>query len=188
MTRNIFYIFICCIAIISCKSPEARRPIQRASGSFINKSVERNKKVYELEKARILDIIQENPQRTYLTSESGFWYYYNTKKSLNNPNASEPKYGDNVTFTYNIKDLNEISVLTENEIGTQNYIIDQTHQELISGLRDGIKLMKEGETITFLFPSYKAFGYYGIENKLGANIPIQSTVTLKSINQNQENY
>ena len=50
----------------------------------------------------------------------------------------------------------------------------------------GLKLMKEGETITFLFPSYKAYGYYGIENKLGTNIPIQCTVTLNSINKTNE--
>jgi len=51
-----------------------------------------------------------------------------------------------------------------------------------------LKLMKEGETITFLFPSYKAYGYYGIENKLGTNVPIQCTVTLNSINKTNENY
>ena len=48
--------------------------------------------------------------------------------------------------------------------------------------------MKQGETITFLFPSFKAFGYYGIDNKLGTNIPVQCTVTLNKINQTHENY
>ncbi|HAT65772.1 MAG TPA: gliding motility-associated peptidyl-prolyl isomerase GldI, partial [Flavobacteriaceae bacterium] len=44
-----------------------------------------------------------------------------------------------------------------------------------------------GETVTFLFPSHKAYGYYGIENKLGTNVPVQSTVTLKSINSTENN-
>ena len=65
--------------------------------------------------------------------------------------------------------------------------LTRSNQDLISGLRDGLKLMKEGETVTFLFPSYKAYGYYGIENKLGTNVPVQSRVTLKSIEQTQEN-
>jgi hypothetical protein len=47
--------------------------------------------------------------------------------------------------------------------------------------------MREGETVTFLFPSYKAFGYYGIEEKLGTNIPVQSTITLHSVEQSNEN-
>ena len=99
-----------------------------------------------------------------------------------------PEYGDKVTFYHNIKDLNGTTILSKNEVGLQNCVIDKTNQELISGIRDGLKLMKEGETITFLFPSYKAYGYYGIENKLGTNIPIQCTVTLNSINKTNENY
>ena len=61
-------------------------------------------------------------------------------------------------------------------------------QDLISGIRDGVKLMKKGEIVTFLFPSYKAYGYYGITDKLGTNIPVQCTVTLNNINKNNENY
>ena len=41
--------------------------------------------------------------------------------------------------------------------------------------------MREGEMVTFLFPSHKAYGYYGIIDKIGANVPVKSTVTLKSI-------
>ena len=95
--------------------------------------------------------------------------------------------GDDVTFTYDIKHLDGETILSETENGIQNYKVDQTNQALISGIRDGIKLMKAGETITFLFPSHKAYGYYGIENKLGTNVPVQSTVTLKSINSTENN-
>ena len=98
-----------------------------------------------------------------------------------------PKYGDNVVFSYDIKKLSGETILSQNETGLQNYVVDQTNQELISGIRDGIKLMKEGETVTFLFPSHKAYGYYGLENRLGTNVPIQSTITLKSINSTENN-
>ena len=33
--------------MVSCKSPEARRPVQTRSGSFITESAERNKKLYK---------------------------------------------------------------------------------------------------------------------------------------------
>lgn len=185
MNRNIILFLICCLSVLSCNSPEARKPVKRTSGTFINKSVERNKKIYEIEKAFIMEMMQINPEYKYLASKSGFWYYYNKQDSLA---TQMPDMGDNVIFTYDIKKLNGDIVISQNEIGLQYYIVDQSNQELISGLRDGIKLMKEGETITFLFPSYKAFGYYGIEKKLGTNVPIQSTVTLKSINKKQKNY
>ncbi len=184
MFRNISCLFIFILVLASCKSPEARRPLQRTSGTFIKESAERNKKIYQKEEARIAELMNANPQNDYIASENGFWYYYNIKDSLI---TQMPVFGDEVTFTYNVKDLDGKTIISEAENGLQAYKVDQSNQELISGIRDGIKLMKEGEQVTFLFPSYKAYGYYGIENKLGTNIPIQSTVTLKSIEQSQEN-
>jgi gliding motility-associated peptidyl-prolyl isomerase len=169
--------------VASCKSPEARKPVKSSSGSFIEQSVERNKKIYEKERKTIATIMEQDQDTDYLASDSGFWYYYNTKDTLA---TQTPKLGDAVTFVYNIKRLNGAVILSEEETGLQNYRIDKSNQELISGIRDGLKIMKAGETVTFLFPSYKAYGYYGIENKLGTNVPVQSTVTLKSI-QTQEN-
>ena len=60
-------------------------------------------------------------------------------------------------------------------------------QELFTGLREGLKLMKAGETVTFLFPSQKAYGYYGDENKIGTNIPLICQVTVNSIIKKQTN-
>lgn len=172
------------IATVSCKTPEAREPVQRSSGTFYEASAKRNKEIFETEKQQILAIIEKNSQNSYISSDSGFWYFYNTQDSLQ---SKMPQLGDEVTFTYNIKKLDGTIVLSESENGLESYRIDQNNQELVSGLRDGIKLMKEGETVTFLLPSYKAYGYYGIEGKLGTNVPIQSTVTLKSIEQTPEN-
>ena len=46
------------------------------------------------------------------------------------------------------------------------------------GLRDGIKLMRKNETITFLFPSHVAYGYHGDDRRIGHNEPLICTVTL----------
>lgn len=175
---SIFTLFVC------CKSPEARRPIQSHTGTFIKESAERNKKIYDNEKNFIEKLMANDSTNNYIASEQGFWYYYNTRDTTDN---ETPDIGDVVKFTYDIKDLNGTMILSEEENGLQQYKVDQSNQELISGVREGIKLMKEGETVTFLFPSYKAFGYYGIEEKLGTNIPVQSTITLHSIEQSNKN-
>ena len=185
MSRNLFFLFSILLTIFSCKSPEARRPIQNNSGTFISNSAERNKAIFEKEETQITQILDANTDQPYLSSDSGFWYYYNKKDTLQ---TKVPQFGDHVSFSYNVKKLNGTTVLSENEIGLQKCIIDKSNQELISGIRDGLKLMKEGETITFLFPSYKAFGYYGINNKLGTNVPVQCTVTLNTITKTNENY
>lgn len=177
MNRNILIIFIS-LVIIACKSPEGRSPIQHNSGTFINKSVERNKAIYDQEETQMLELLNSNPEQPYLVSESGFWYYYNKKDTLS---TQKPTFGDHITFLYDVKLLDGTTILSEEEIGLQNYLVDKTNQELISGIRDGIKLMKQGEIVTFLFPSFKAYGYYGIEGKLGTNVPVKCKVTLKSI-------
>mgnify|MGYP003637899128 CR=1 FL=1 len=176
---------IFCLSMLSCKSPEARRPIQTSSGSFIQESAERNKKLYEDEKAVIKNIMDADIENSYFASDSGFWYYYNTRQESGL--TETPKIGDIITFTYSIEYLDGTTVISEKENGLQHYIVDKSNQDLVSGIRDGLKLMKEGETVTFLLPSYKAYGYYGIENKLGTNIPVQSRVTLKTIDQTNEN-
>lgn len=184
MLRKLFYFLLFSAVIIACKSPEARSPVQSHSGTFIKESAERNKKIYDDEKKFIGEIIAKDSTHSYISSENGFWYFYNKRDTAT---TEMPDLGDVVNFTYDIKDLNGSLILSEKENGLQQYKVDQSNQELISGVREGIKLMKEGETVTFLFPSYKAYGYYGIEEKLGSNIPVQSTVTLHSIKQSNEN-
>lgn len=162
----------------SCKTSEARRPVEVKSGSSINESVERNKERFALEEKDIKLLIEKDSLNQYITSEQGFWYYYNTQ----NPTETElADFGDVVEFEYEVKDLNGKSIYTKEELGKQKYRMEK--EELISGLREGLKIMKEGETVTFIFPSYKAYGYYGDLEKIGVNMPIISTVTVLNIEQ-----
>jgi gliding motility-associated peptidyl-prolyl isomerase len=171
-------ILLVCLTF-GCKTPEARQPVSTTSGSFIKESAERNIKLNQKERKRISAIIESHPEIKYLASESGFWYFYNTKVEQDSITAD---FGDIVNFKYNIKDLNGNVIYSFEEIPPQNYNMDQ--EELFTGLREGLKLMKAGETITFLFPSQKAFGYYGDTKKIGTNIPLMCQVTVNSITQN----
>jgi hypothetical protein len=51
-------------------------------------------------------------------------------------------------------------------------------QEIMMGLRDGIKLMRKKEKVRFLFTSHMGYGYHGDNNKIGTNQPLFCTVTL----------
>ncbi|MFV0573054.1 MAG: gliding motility-associated peptidyl-prolyl isomerase GldI [Xanthomarina gelatinilytica] len=173
---RIIALLICALLLVACKSPEARRPVSSKSGSFIDASVERNIKLNEREQAHIKKIISENPEQKYIASENGFWYYYNVKQA---DSLMSPDFGDIVTFNYNIKTLTDNIIYSKEDLKTQTYVMDK--QELFSGLREGLKLMKSGETVTFMFPSQKAYGYYGDKNKIGINVPIKCEVSVNSI-------
>ncbi len=169
-----------CIVMVawSCKTPEARRPVEVKTGSTLDLSIERNKERYAIEEEDIKKVIESDTVNDYLTSELGFWYYYNSEKSLD-PELAD--FGDVVEYEYDVKDLNGNIIYTKEEIGKQTYRMEK--EELISGLREGLKIMKEGETVTFVFPSYKAYGYYGDLERIGTNMPIISTVTVINIEQ-----
>lgn len=179
--NKIYLITILLLAAFGCKSPEARRPVSVKSGSFINASVERNKKLFAKEQAQIEKIMKQHKDRNYIASESGFWYYYNTKVEFDS--IEKPNFGDIVNYNYNVKSLNGSIIYTKEELKPQSYIMDK--EELFTGLREGLKLMKTGETVTFMFPSQKAYGYYGDEHKIGSNMPLMCEVTINSIIQNQ---
>src|SRR5690606_27584651 len=83
------------IVLVGCKTPEARRPISVKTGSFIDVSVERNKKLNAKEEASIKKIMAQQ-KKDYIASESGFWYYYNTKVEADS--LKTPDFGDIVNF------------------------------------------------------------------------------------------
>ncbi|TJY36279.1 gliding motility-associated peptidyl-prolyl isomerase GldI [Pontimicrobium aquaticum] len=181
MKRLLIFTLTCCM-LLGCKSPEARRPVSVKTGSFIDASVERNKKLNKAERNKILELIKKDSSSEYIASENGFWYRYDTKIE---EESITPEFGDIVSFNYEVSDLNGNTIYSEEELKTKNYAMDK--EELFSGLREGLKLMKAGETVTFLFPSQKAFGYYGDSNKIGTNIPLICNVTINTITQKETN-
>ena len=167
-------VFIALIVASSCKQhQEARRPISQASGSFMKRSVERNKKLITGEEGQIDSIIKSNPKIKYLASKKGYWYTYEIQNKLD---TLTPKKGDVAFFDYEIKDLKGNVIYSELELRPQTYLVDK--QNIMMGLRDGIKLMHKNEKVNFLFPSHMGFGFHGDNKKIGANQPLLCTVTL----------
>jgi gliding motility-associated peptidyl-prolyl isomerase len=174
--KSIYFAFIVFVfaLILSCnQSQEARRPISRASGSFMKKSIERNKKIVLSEKDRIDSIIKSQPKVKYYNSKNGFWYAY---KIQNTTDSLSPKRGDVAFFNYEIKDFKGKIIYSESELKSQTYLVDK--QNIMSGLREGIKLMRKTEKVVFLFPSHAAYGFRGDNKKIGSNQPIICTVKL----------
>ncbi|OYQ43837.1 gliding motility-associated peptidyl-prolyl isomerase GldI [Flavobacterium aurantiibacter] len=161
------------LVVSACSQQQARMPVSRTSGTFMRESVERNKKLVGREEAAIDSVIKSNPKIKYLASSKGYWYFYENK---NQNDTLKPKKGDVAYFDYSISDLNGNVIYSEVELRPQTYAVDK--QNILMGLRDGIKLMKKKEVVTFLFPSHMAYGFRGDTKRIGPNTTIACTVML----------
>jgi gliding motility-associated peptidyl-prolyl isomerase len=148
----------------SCKPSEARRPVSKNSGAFIDASIERSKELNSKEYAQIEAVIKDS-DNTFISSDT-----------------KTPVFGDLIEYKYTLKTLEGQIIYIDKALETHSYYVDQ--QELFTGLREGLKLMKEGESITFMFPSQKAYGYYGDNNKIGRNVPLICDVSLLKLTTN----
>ncbi len=173
--RNIGFLLIL-LGVLSCEGPEPRKPVQTKSGSFFQESIIRSRKLLAAEEQKIQEIIEKDSLKHYTHSASGSWYHY---LNANDSDDYTPKTDDLVLLNYDILTLDNDTIYSKEDIGIVSYKVDK--QELFLGLRDAVKLLKENEKATFLFPSSLAFGYHGDEHKIGSNIPLKSTITLLKI-------
>ncbi len=177
MKHKLIFIFVLGL-LLSCSAPEARRPVSQKTATIISDAIDQNKKLIALENKFIANYITQDTTKKYVTSTHGFWYSYISKIKTEN---ELPKIGDVVELKYNIQDLNGNDIYSTEELGVKTYAVDK--EDFIPALQEGIKLMKVGETITFVIPSYRAFGLVGDGNKIKINQTIKSTVTLINIKQ-----
>lgn len=178
---KIVMLLIVFITFPSCKQQQARMPVSRSSGTFMKESAARNKKLVAGEEGKIDSIIKSNPKIQYLASKKGYWYHYIVK---NERDTLRPKKGDVAQFDYEIQDLKGNVVYSEVELRPQTYVVDK--QNIMMGLRDGIKLMHKNEKVSFLFPSHMAFGYRGDTKRIKTNQPIIVTVTLNDFEKEEK--
>ncbi|WBX73155.1 gliding motility-associated peptidyl-prolyl isomerase GldI [Tenacibaculum pacificus] len=173
MKCNLIFFLLIILTVVSCKDTEARRPKKQGTVNFYKEVVKKNKKLNALEKKRLENWISKDTVHTYKASKNGFWYRYVVKDSVN---LVQPKAKSSVLISYDISDIHGNIIYQKQE---KTYKVDQ--EDFIPALQDGIKLMKKGEIITFVIPSYRAFGVIGDGEKIMVNQPIQSTVTLIEI-------
>jgi gliding motility-associated peptidyl-prolyl isomerase len=139
----------------------------------MKKSAERNKKLIATEEEQIDSLIKSNPKVKYMASTKGYWYTYVVQNDID---TITPKKGDVAFFNYELKDLKGNVIYSEVELKPQTYAVDK--QNVMTGIREGIKLMHKNEKVIFLFPSHIAYGYHGDDKKIGPNQPLVCTVTL----------
>lgn len=176
-----FIAIILLIGLLGCEGPVPRKPIKVSTGTSIKVSVERNKALLDKEEKLIQNIILKDTLHTYENSTSGSWFYYLSKNEKTEETAQA---NDLISLTYNVVSFDNDTIYSMNDVGVLQYTADKL--PLFPGLRNSVKLLKEGETATFLFPSSLGYGYHGDNQKIGINVPIKSTIAILKIEKVQD--
>ncbi len=169
------------VLALSCSQQQARRPVSQTSNKFMKESIARNKVIIKGEEGQIDSIIKSNPTIKYLASNKGYWYFY---ENQNTNDTIRPKKGDIAYFDYEIKDIKGNVIYSDVELKPQVYKVDK--ENILMGLRDGIKLMRKNEKVTFLFPSHMGYGFRGDTKRIERNTPLVCTVTLNDFKHDTE--
>ena len=173
-----FLIGVLFVSLQSCsKKIEARKPITTTTTSTIQQSIEINKKLNAAEEQAIENIIKDLDQK-FERSANGFYYSFIKKDTTA---GVQPKFGDRVTFEYDAVALNGDTIYSKEELSPITKSLDQEYG-VFRGMRAALKLMKTDEEMIVFFLSYAAYGYYGDNNRIGANTPFKSRVRLIGIN------
>ena len=173
----LFSVLLLAILGTSCNNvQEARYPISQTSTKFLKESIERNKIIINSEEDAFENMFKEDSLNTYIPSTKGFWYKYDTKIDENLP---LPVRGDIVLYEYEVYDTNESLIYSKEDTQPQRYLVDK--ETIMTGLRYGIKYLKQGEEATFYFPSHIAYGYHGDDKSIGTNVPLICKVKINQI-------
>ena len=177
MNKNLLYI-IAFFLLSNCQKEKFRIPLQQKSGNFIDFSVKSNIEFNKNEYIEISKFVSNSPY-DFLQSDYGFWYYFNKKK---NKTDYKPKFGDKIFYTFECLTLNGQKKFS---INAKQLTYRMEQQDIISGLREGFKLMSEGDVTTFIFPSRLCFGLSGDEQKkINPNTSLIYKVKIHRISKN----
>lgn len=179
--RNIGIVLMIIFLLSACKEPEARRPVQGQTDRFIEESVIRNRQLLVREEKQILQLIEADSLSEYQQSGSGFWYTIESRSDVSEP-AIEPN--DAVTLSYMLATLDKDTLYSADEIGVLRVNVDK--EALFPGLREGLKLLRNGDKATFLFPSALGYGYPGDQERIGTNIPLRCSVTILNVEKSKD--
>lgn len=173
---RIYFILVLFVFVGCQQKQEARKPVAYSSGSFIKQSTERNKQILKEQEAFFTSLIKKDTSKTYYSSQRGFSYFYNQKDTLKTP---LPTKGDIVFFDYEIRDINNKLIYPIDECKNKVYRVEK--ENIISGLREGIKLLRKNDIATLYLPSQFGYGFHGDNKNIGSNTPLIIKVIVKDI-------
>ncbi|MDR1877097.1 MAG: hypothetical protein LBQ84_05685 [Flavobacteriaceae bacterium] len=170
------------LILYSCQKKEVFQPIDSKSDSdYLKNSQEYSKAREENERKYLQKWVnkqEDSLNYTFQPTSSGIWIRFIEEK--NQPKA---KNNDWVKYTAEIKTLSNEVIYTTTEFGERQGFLGKFKET--RGIESGLYTMGKGDVAELVLPSFTAYGLYGDDNKIGANVPLLITLTLHDVKTQQ---
>lgn len=163
-SRNIFFVMLAAL-FVACDEPPKEEKKEAPEWSK-EKSSEVNKKWVEHEEKQIQAYVDRRSNWEVTKTGTGLRYYIFEE----NPEGDSIEPEMQVFLNYNVKLLDGTLCYSSDSTGTESFIVD--HEDIESGLHEGIKKFRKGEKGILIIPHYLAHGLIGDRTK----VPPLSTV------------
>jgi FKBP-type peptidyl-prolyl cis-trans isomerase len=170
------YLFILVSAIVSCNNNEPAK--EQPNPSELKESlIYANKEAVVTEAEQIHDFLR---RYNWPMSETGsglrYWIYEDGHGEM-------VQEGDLIEIQYVVSLLNGDTVYTSVEKGPLVFVPGRA--QVISGLEEGILLLKQGDRAKFIIPSHLAFGLIGDQDRIGGKTTLVYDVKVLRIKKEQ---
>ena len=160
---KILFLFALFLGLSSCEEPKVRKPIKQVTKKTL---IDNNRKTVRVESDQIEKYISRRGWEMESTG-SGLRYMVYEKGEGNLP---FPQEYDTAIVAYSVSLINGKEVYKSNGENPSSFVVG--HDNVESGLQEGIRFLKPGDKAMLIIPSHLAHGYTGDFNK----IPRSSTV------------
>lgn len=169
--KQLFSILMFSLLFQFCTDAQPRNPVNKPKTSFLNNSAERNKALLAREENLLKKAAEKENALSFQRTSKGFLYAIKLSEF---PESPLPVKGEKVRFEYQIETLDQKVIYSRSTLGVTEYSIDE--EDFLPALREGLRLMREGDIVVFLFPSYLCYGYQGDGDKIKINQPLRFTI------------
>ncbi len=161
--KNLFLllVFSPLFLLLSCENPPTL-PTKKDSKKEKNiKKLMRevNRRVVKAEDQQIDSYAKRHHWKMKKTGDGlRYWIYQKNEK------GEKISSGQTVEIAYSLNLINGDTIYTSSKKGLKSFVLGQGDE--ISGLEEGLYLLKKGERAKFIIPSHLAFGVRGDEEKI----------------------
>ncbi|NDP19692.1 MAG: hypothetical protein GZ091_01230 [Paludibacter sp.] len=167
--KTVFFIIVISFFFISCKKPSPQLPSNKVIENDDNgiSLLEINQNL-AMKEDSLLQIYALKTDKSFKKNEIGFWY-----KIDNKTNGKQIRINDTCVISFKLRFIDGKVVQEE----TKGITVGK--KELVTGLEEGLKLLRKGESATFIIPWYLGYGMTGLENVIPPYTSLIFDVSIK---------